>query len=236
MFRILSPAVAIALVLGGLSVQAATAQAPGPVPQVDLNASLENDPGKAASGDKLFNDPPPAEGGWKGLARLLEALTPGVDTEIPLTASQITDRISQMLDQGRNEEALQVIQKRTAQLEQQGGIGTDVQLMFLHGRALAALGRHDQAIDLYRQMTTLYPELPEPWNNLAAEYVKQGKLDMARDALSMSLAANPNYGTAKANLGQVQLMLAQESFRNAARLGVGSARSKAEQTAEVLKK
>src|SRR3546814_4795048 len=60
--------------------------------------------------------------------------------------------------------ALEVIQKRTAQLEQQNSLGTDVQLMFLHGRALAALGHHDQAIDLYRKMTTLYPELPEPWN------------------------------------------------------------------------
>lgn len=238
MFRILSPAVAIALVLGGLSVQAATAQAvaPGLTPHVDLNASLKDGPGEPTFSGKLFNDPPPPEGGWKGLAKLLEALTPGVDTELPLTSSQITGRITQMLDQGRSEEALQIIQKRTAQLEQQGGIGTDVQLMFLHGRALAALGRDTQAIDLYLKMTTLYPELPEPWNNLAAEYVKQGKLDMARDALSMSLAANPNYGTATANLGQVQLMLAQESFRNAAQLGVGSARSKAEQTAEVLKK
>ncbi|MGB3291281.1 MAG: tetratricopeptide repeat protein [Burkholderiaceae bacterium] len=233
----MSPAVAIALILGWLPAQAATAQAqaPGLVQHVDLNASLENDPGKAAFSGKLFNDPPPAEGGWKGLAKLLEALTPGVDTEIPLTASQITSRISQMLDEGKNEEALQVIQKRAAQLEQQGGIGTDVQLMFLHGRALAALNRHDEAISLYQKMTTLYPELPEPWNNLAAEYVKQGKLDMARDALTMSLAANPNYGTAKANLGEVQLMLAQESFRNAAQLGVGSARSKAAQTAEILK-
>src|SRR3546814_20991009 len=89
--------------------------------------------------------------------------------------------------------------------------------MFLHGRALAALGHHDQAIDLYRKMTTLYPELPEPWNNLAAEYIKQGKLDMAHDALSMSLAANPQYGTAKANMGRVQLLLDQESFRETGR-------------------
>src|SRR3546814_18428673 len=99
--------------------------------------------------------------------------------------------------------ALEVIQKRTAQLEQQNSLGTDVQLMFLHGRALAALGHHDQAIDLYRKMTTLYPELPEPWNNLAAEYIKQDKLDMAHEALSMSSAPNPPYGPAKANKARV---------------------------------
>ncbi|HEY9572994.1 MAG TPA: tetratricopeptide repeat protein [Pusillimonas sp.] len=236
MFRIPSHAVAIVLVLGGLSVPAAAqAVAPAVTPHVDLNASLNDGPGKPVA-DKLFNDPPAPEGGWKGLATLLEALTPSVDTQIPLTASQITDRISELLNQGQNQEALEVIQKRTAQLEQQNSLGTEVQLMFLHGRALAALGHHDQAIDLYRKMTTLYPELPEPWNNLAAEYIKQGKLDMAHDALSMSLAANPHYGTAKANMGRVQLMLAQESFREAAKLGVGKAQSKAEQTADVLKK
>src|SRR3546814_1838349 len=69
--------------------------------------------------------------------------------------------------------ALEVIQKRTAQLEQQNSLGTDVQLMFLHGRALAALGHHDQAIDLYRKMTTLYPELPEPWNNRSEEHTSE---------------------------------------------------------------
>src|SRR3546814_12206119 len=102
--------------------------------------------------------------------------------------------------------------------------------MFLHGRALAALGRDAQAIDLYQNMTTLYPELPEPWNNLAAEYVKQGKLDMAYDALQMSLSANPNYATAKENLGEVQLMLAQRSFQEASRLGAGQAQAQAQQT------
>src|SRR3546814_1761413 len=100
-------------------------------------------------------------------------------SQIPLTASQITDRISELLNQGQNQEALEVIQKRTAQLEQQNSLGTYVQLMFLHGRALAALGHHDQAIDLYRKMTTLYPELHEPWNNLAADYIKQGKIGRA---------------------------------------------------------
>src|SRR5690606_31486258 len=120
---------------GGLSIQMAAAQTPVPglVPQADLNASLDSGPGQdklpepglqvniaphqAAGGtDKLFNDQPAEDGGWKGLARLLEAMTPSIDTQVPLTASQITDRISSMLDQGQNQEALQVIEKRQAQL------------------------------------------------------------------------------------------------------------------------
>lgn len=153
--------------------------------------------------DTLFTEPPPHEGGWKGLANLLEAMSPSVDTSIPLSPSQITDRISALLDQGHNQEALDIIEKRERQLQGQVAPGTDVQLMFLHARALAALNRPNEAIALYQKMTILYPELPEPWNNLASEYVKQGKLDMARDALTMALTADPHYSTARSNLSDV---------------------------------
>ena len=113
-------------------------------------------------------------------------------------------------------------------------MGADVQLLFLKGRALGALDRHDEAIDVYRDMTVRYPELPEPWNNLAAEYIKQGKLDLARDALSMALTADPNYGVARANLGEVELMLAKRSFTDAAQLGVRAAGAKAAKTQAIL--
>ena len=166
----------------------------------------------------LFPPEPHQEGGWKGLARLLEALEPNVDTSLPLTPSQITDRISAMLDRGQAAEALEIIEKRKAQYAQQPDpLGNDVQLMFLNARALSALERHEEAIDIYRDMTTRYPELPEPWNNLAAEYVKTGRLDMAQRSLEMALHANPEYRDARVNLGRVQLLLAEESFRAAGR-------------------
>ncbi len=206
------------------------------VPQsLPLSVRLDNR-ASAAPGDKLFKEAPVKDGGWQGLANVLEALTPSVDTDIPLSASQITDRINTMLNQGRNQAALDIIEKRQAQEQSSAMIGTDVQLLFLHARALAALGRTNEAIKIYSDMTTLYPELPEPWNNLAALYIKQGKLEMARDALTMALTANPKYSVAQANMGQVQLMLARQSFDNAAQLGLPSARGKAEQTQAILKK
>lgn len=246
---------------GGLSLQTAMAQAAqfNPQANVDLNASfMQTDsraaqfrqfntgaqcltvqlshPGSETAGDKLFVDVPPKEGGWQGLAHLLQAITPSVDTEIPLTPSQITGRIAGMLNSGENQAALDVIEKRMNQRKARGEIGSDVQLMFLHGRALAALGRDDEAIKIYLDMTTRYPELPEPWNNLAALYTKQGLLEMARDALSMALTANPDYPAAQANMGRIQLMLAQQSFDRAAGLGVASAKTQAEQTRSILLK
>jgi tetratricopeptide (TPR) repeat protein len=169
--------------------------------------------------ERLFPEDRPEEKGWKGLAKLLEALEPDVDTSIPLTPSQITDRISSMLDQGRPQEALDIIEKRKAQYAAHPDpLGNDVQLMFLHARALAALDRNEEAIDVYRDMTARYPELPEPWNNLAAEYVKTGRLSMANQALQMALQADPDYRDARVNLGRVQMLMAQESFQAAEQL------------------
>ena len=262
MFRdFLRPVFALILLTGGLSLQTATAQAvqASPRADVDLNASFTQQGAHAAQSrqfntqaqcvtvqlshsgsetarDKLFVDVPQKEGGWKGLARLLEAITPSIDTDIPLTASQITGRIASMLNSGENQAALDSIEKRISQRKARGEIGSDVQLMFLHGRALAALGRDDEAIKIYLDMTTHYPELPEPWNNLAAEYTKQGLLDLAHDALNMALTANPDYPAAQANMGRVQLMLAQQSFDRAAVLGIASAKTEAEQTRSILRK
>lgn len=106
-------------------------------------------------------DPYPPEGGWQGLANLLEAAKPGVDTRLDPTPSQITDRIEELLNRGANEEALSLIERREAAIK--GQRGADVQLMFQHARALAALGRADEAIAVYSDMTTQFPELPEPW-------------------------------------------------------------------------
>lgn len=248
MFRISCPVLVIVLATTGpANTAVAQARTPALAPNADLTSSVQAGPGPAgfipaaaakpvpADEAPLFKDEAPPEGGWKGLARLLEAATPDIDTSIPLTASQITDRISQMLDQGRNQEALEAIEKRRAQLARQNTLGADVQLLFLHGRALSALGRRAEAIAVYQDMTTLYPELPEPWNNLAAEYVKQGRLELARDALSMALAANPGYAAAQANMGEVQLMLARQSFQEAARMGAQGAKARAQKADALLK-
>jgi len=240
-----SIALAVTLLAAGVSAQAApTPDDSGLVARhIDLGATLNAngtptpdaspfDPrvscvNVSLAGAKLFDTPPPEDHGWKALAHLLQSLTPSVDTDIPMTSSQITTRISTMLDQGQNQQALDVIEKRLAQEQASYRTGTDVQLMFLHGRALAALGRDQDAVGIYTRMTTLYPELPEPWNNLAALYAKQDRLAMAQDALHMALTADPDYASAQKNLGRVQLMLARQSLDRAAQLGAAEAQQKA---------
>lgn len=208
--------------------------APEPAAPANATATLPAHKTVPATGAELFNDRPSEDGGWKALANVLDKLTPSVDTSIPLTPSQITDRIETMINQGRYDDALEVVELRKLQREQQGLMGVDVQLLFLEGRALSESGRGDEAIAVYRDMTVHYPELPEPWNNLSAEYVRQNRLDMAEQALLTALTINPDYATARLNLGIVQLMQAHDSFKQASRLGIAEAGTLSDKTASIL--
>ncbi|CAM3772994.1 Tetratricopeptide (TPR) repeat protein OS=Castellaniella defragrans OX=75697 GN=HNR28_002526 PE=4 SV=1 [Castellaniella denitrificans] len=170
-----------------------------------------------------FTEVPPPERGWQAFADLLKKATPSVDTAIPLTPAQIADHVAALIDAGRAEEALDIIAKRQAARDESVTPGTDVQLRYQQGRALAALGRHDEAMTVWRQMTTDYPELPEPWNALAIEYARRGQLQLARDALDMALVSDPSFAPALENLGHVQMRLARESFDRARAAGASPA-------------
>ncbi|MBV6273443.1 tetratricopeptide repeat protein [Alcaligenaceae bacterium CGII-47] len=170
---------------------------------------------------QTFSNAPAPDRGWQALVQALEYVTPGVNTALPLSASQITNRISALLDAGQNQAALDTILTRQAQLDDPEQIGTDVQLMFLHARALNALERYDEASTIWRDMTITYPELPEPWNNLAVEYARRGQFDRAREALDMALVSDPNFAPALANLGHIQMKLAEISLEKARKLRAG---------------
>jgi len=98
----------------------------------------------------------------------------------------------------------------------------DVQAKFKRATILARLGRDDDAIAGFRAITQQYPELPEPYNNLAALLAKQGRLDEARVALETATRANPSYALAFENLGDLYLRLADASYRRALALGAAS--------------
>jgi tetratricopeptide (TPR) repeat protein len=99
----------------------------------------------------------------------------------------------------------------------------DAQARFKRGTVLAHLNRDDEAIAAFVELTQMYPELPEPYNNLAALYAKQGHFTEARAALETAIKVNPGYGLAFENLGDVYLRMADQAYRRAQSLGKASA-------------
>ena len=94
----------------------------------------------------------------------------------------------------------------------------DPQMRFIKGVIQRDSGEPQEAIATFAQLTQDYPELPEPYNNLAVLYAGQNQLDKARSALEMAIRINPGYATAHENLGDVYAKLASLSYSKAAEL------------------
>jgi tetratricopeptide (TPR) repeat protein len=94
----------------------------------------------------------------------------------------------------------------------------NAQLRFLRGVILAERGRTDQAQAMFRGMIEDFPELPEPYNNLAVIHAGRGEWDAARQALEQSVRAVPTYSLAHENLGDIHLQLAARAYEQAGRL------------------
>ncbi len=173
--------------------------------------------------------------GWPWLLRALDRLKPSTDTRLPETPTQVADRLEAMIDGGQSAAALTEIEALQRKRAASQVSGTDARLLFLQARALASQGQLARATEIYQGMTVNFPELPEPWNNLAVLYAAQGRLDDARRALETALVTNPRYGAAQANLGDVHLMLAARSHREAAGLGVNSSAPMEQRINQLLK-
>jgi Flp pilus assembly protein TadD len=95
---------------------------------------------------------------------------------------------------------------------------SDQDARFLKGVVLAEDGRIDEAMEVYQRLTQDFPELPEPYNNLAVLYAARGDFERARQSLDMAIRANPQYAVAQENLGDVYIQLAARAYERAAKL------------------
>lgn len=91
----------------------------------------------------------------------------------------------------------------------------DAQARFLKGLILADQGKTNDAIALFTGLTEDYPELPEPYNNLAVLYASQNKYTAAKNTLEMAIRAHPGYATAHENLGDVYAKMASKAYEKA---------------------
>jgi Flp pilus assembly protein TadD len=94
----------------------------------------------------------------------------------------------------------------------------DARGRFLRGMILTQQKKTDDAIRVYIDLTQDFPELPEPYNNLAVIYAGQGEYDKARVLLESAVRAMPSFAAAHENLGDIYTRLAAVSYERSIKL------------------
>jgi len=98
------------------------------------------------------------------------------------------------------------------------GNAKDARARFLKGLIFTEQNKTADAIKVFNGLTEDYPELPEPYNNLAVLYAQQGQYDKARNALELSIRTHPSYATAHENLGDIYAKMASQAYDKALQL------------------
>jgi tetratricopeptide (TPR) repeat protein len=99
----------------------------------------------------------------------------------------------------------------------------DAQARFMKGLILTEMNRHNDAIVVFTRLTEDYPELPEPYNNLAVLYAQQRQFDKAKNALEMAIRTHPSYATAHENLGDIYARMASQAYDKALQIDSSNA-------------
>lgn len=132
-------------------------------------------------------------------------------------AASAVEEAQTLVNQGHLDAALKRLDAQLRSAPQ------DAEARFMRGLVLTRLGRAEEAIKAFADITRDYPQLPEPYNNLAVLYAQQGDYEKARDALEAALATHPSYATAHENLGDIYAALAGAAYNRALMLDQANA-------------
>ena len=138
----------------------------------------------------------------------------------PAVQADTLQDISKQIRQGQHAQAMEQIDKYLAAKPK------DAQGRFLKGILLTEMNKPNEAIAIFTKLTEDYPELPEPYNNLAVIYAQQKQYDKAKQALEMAIRTHPSYATAHENLGDLYARLASQAYDKA--LQIDSSNSSAQ--------
>jgi tetratricopeptide (TPR) repeat protein len=135
----------------------------------------------------------------------------------PLAQADTLQDISKLLKQGQQAQALERTDKYLATKPK------DAQGRFLKGLILTEMNRTPEAIAVFTKLTEDFPELPEPYNNLAVIYAQQKQYDKAKQALEMAIRTHPSYATAHENLGDIYARMASQAYDKALQIDSSNA-------------
>lgn len=119
------------------------------------------------------------------------------------------EEVQKLIAAGRSKQALERAEEYLVKNPR------NAQIRFVRGVILADMNDADAARTVFQQLIEEFPELPEPYNNLAVLYAADGQLERAKQSLEMALLARPEYATAYENLGDVYLQMAADAYQRA---------------------
>ena len=135
----------------------------------------------------------------------------------PAVRADALQDISKQIKQGQHAQALEQIDKYLA------GKPKDAQGRFLKGIVLTEMNKPNEAIAVFSKLTEDYPELPEPYNNLAVIYAQNKQYDKAKTALEAAIRTHPAYATAHENLGDIYARMASQAYDKALQIDSSNA-------------
>lgn len=161
-----------------------------------------------ASAEQQLPRQPRRHAAWSALALCASALW------LTVTTCRATESVVQSIEQQfRRGESRQALVKLDQALAAQPA---DAELRFLKAVILADAGQLAEAEALLTQLTQEFPDLPEPFNNLAVLQAGKGQLESALALLQTALQLDPGYSRAHQNRGDLLVRLALRAYQAAA--------------------
>lgn len=145
--------------------------------------------------------------GWAADATGADAPHAGMAAASPAVATA-----RHAIDAGRFDAAVQALEPWLEQHPK------DARAWFLAGVAYARAKRYPLAIDAFRKVAALKPDLPEPHTNLAAVYHALGDDALAINELELALMLKPDSARFERDLAELHLREALRHYRKSLKL------------------
>ncbi len=91
----------------------------------------------------------------------------------------------------------------------------DFRALLLKGNVAKLRGDTEQAIKIFKQLIKQYPQMPEPYNNLAVLYADNGQTSLAIETLQQVFSTSHSYSAAFNNLRNLYNEMASSAYREA---------------------
>ena len=141
------------------------------------------------------------------LARAVVLLCLALST--PWALATDLSRAQQLWSAGQRAQAVSTLESALRQTP------NDLTLRFALGVMRMDLGDLAAAQAIFLSLTQDFPDLPDPFNNLAVIHAAQGELELARNELEQALRLQPEHAQAQENLGDLYLRLAVLAYQRA---------------------